>query len=81
MNQTRTPKMGTIKQLTGMALGLAVATTIVTPSFAQRGEVSPERAQALRDCNGVAKNYKQYTWGATELNHYRACMAQHGQQE
>jgi hypothetical protein len=67
--------------LTALAIGLAVS-ALATPSFAQRSEgMSSNRAQALKDCNTQAGKYKQYVWGDFEMNTYRACMAQRGQQE
>jgi hypothetical protein len=66
--------------VTALAIGLA-ASALATPSFAQRSEgMSDSRAQALKNCNQAAK-YKQYVWGDYEIDAYRACMAQHGQQE
>jgi hypothetical protein len=67
--------------LTALAVVLA-ASALATPSFAQRSEgMSDSRAQALKNCNAEAAKYKQYTWGDYEINAYRACMAQRGQQE
>jgi hypothetical protein len=67
--------------LTALVVGLAVS-ALATPSFAQRSEgMSSSRAQALKDCNTQAAKYKQYVWGDYEIDVYRACMAQHGQQE
>jgi hypothetical protein len=67
--------------LTALAIGLA-ASALATPSFAQRSEgMSDSRAQALKSCNTEAAKYKQYTWGDMEIDTYRACMSQHGQQE
>jgi hypothetical protein len=67
--------------LTALAIGLA-ASALATPSFAQRSEgMSDSRAQALKNCNTQAGKYKQYVWGDYEINAYRACMAQRGQQE
>ena len=66
---------------TALAVALA-ASALATPSFAQRSEgMSDNRAQALKSCNKEAAKYKQYTWGDYEIDAYRACMAQHGQQE
>ena len=70
-----------IKQLTAIALGVAVAATAVTPSVAQRSVAGPSREQAVRDCNATANKLTQHIWGDFEINSYRACMAQHGQQE
>jgi hypothetical protein len=67
--------------VTALAIGLA-ASALATPSFAQRSEgMSDSRAQALKNCNTQAAKYKQYVWGDYEFDAYRACMAQHGQQE
>jgi len=65
-----------------LALGLAMS-ALATPSFAQRSEdgMSAARAAAIRECSTQAGKYKQYIWGDMEEDTYRACMAQHGQQE
>ena len=62
--------------------GLAIF-ALVTPSVAQRAEdqMSGARAQALHQCNAQAGKLTQYTWGDHQIDNYRACMAQHGQQE
>jgi hypothetical protein len=44
-----------------------------TPAAAAADPVSAVRAAALRDCSWMSDN----DWGYA----YRACMAQHGQQE
>jgi hypothetical protein len=77
--------MARVKQhLASLALGLAVAAA-ATPSFAQRSEdqnqMSGSRAQAIRECSVLAQRYPQSTWGDTQGDQYRACMAQHGQRE
>jgi hypothetical protein len=67
--------------LTALAVTLA-ASALATPSFAQRSEgMSSSRAQALKNCNTQAGKYKRYVWGDYEIDAYRACMAQRGQQE
>jgi hypothetical protein len=62
------------------AMGLAA-----TPSFAVTVDgtvhMSAARAAALRECNGRAEAYSQYLWGVTQLQIYRACMAEHHQME
>jgi len=73
--------MVTIKQLTGIALGLAVAVTVVTPTFAQKGAVGAARAKALRECSASANKFIQHIWGDFEIDVYPACMARHGQPE
>jgi len=48
---------------------------------AQRGEARTGREQALRECNALANKTIQHVWGDFEIDSYRACMAQRGQQE
>jgi hypothetical protein len=64
-----------------LALGLAVS-TLATPSFAQRAEdqMSTSRQDALRDCNHK-KPQSQHTWGHHQIDFYRSCMMQHGEQQ
>jgi hypothetical protein len=70
------------KRIAAIALGLALF-TLASPSFAQRSEqhMSAARAQALRECNLRAQKYTQHTWADVQIYTYRACMAEHGQQE
>ena len=70
------------KIVAALVAGLAIF-ALVTPSVAQRAEdqMSGARAQALRQCNAQAGKMSQYTWGDHQIDSYRACMAQHGQQE
>jgi len=70
------------KPAAAVALGLAIA-AVASPSLAQRSEtpMSSAREQALRECNSAAAKYRQYTWGHHEIDAYRSCMADHGQQE
>jgi hypothetical protein len=51
------------------------------PSDIRDGEVSRQRAAALRECNGKADKFSQYAWGNFSSDEYRACMAQHGENE
>jgi hypothetical protein len=68
--------------LAAVALSAAMAAA-ASPSFAQRGEdgMSAPRGKAVHDCSTMSNKFTQYTWGATQLDQYRACMSQHGQQE
>jgi len=67
--------------LTALAVTLA-ASALATPSFAQRSEgMSSGRASSIHDCNAQAGKFKQYVWGDYEIDKYRACMAQHHQEE
>jgi hypothetical protein len=70
------------RKTAALALGLALAAA-ATPSFAQRAEegMSGARARALRECNDMANKFTQHTWGDVQIDQYRACMTQHGQQE
>ena len=70
------------KGLAALAVGLAVS-ALASPSYAQDGgvRISQQRAQAIHACNLRAARYPQYLWGNQEIYTYRACMAEHGQQE
>ena len=71
------------KGLAALALAFAV-TSLASPSYAQNDggvRISPQRAQALHECSVRAARYPQYLWGNQEIYTYRACMAEHGQQE
>ena len=51
-----------------------------TPETGPR--MNPAREKAIRECNRAAVQYPNATYGATfEIDVYRACMTQHGQQE
>jgi hypothetical protein len=39
------------------------------------------RMKALQECGAMEKKYTQETWGVQQLDMYRACMAQRGQEE
>jgi hypothetical protein len=54
---------------------------VIEQSISGEGLVSPERAQALRECNDRAAPFRNYTWGHTQDDLYRSCMVQHGQPE
>jgi hypothetical protein len=70
------------KLAAAVALSAAVAAA-ATPGFAQRAEegVSGSRAKALRECNTEANKYTQHSWGDVQIDRYRACMTDRGQQE
>jgi len=44
-------------------------------------KISPERAHAIHECSVLADQYPEYDWGNMEIYQYRACMAEHGQEE
>jgi hypothetical protein len=62
---------------------LALVTLIASPTFAQTNgdRMSAGRAAAMRECNRQAAKYPEYVWGDFEINVYRACMTERGQQE
>jgi hypothetical protein len=64
---------------------LSVAALLAGPTLLQSANAAPAvdaaRAQALRECNDASQRYPEYLWGDTEIYQYRACMAEHGQQE
>jgi hypothetical protein len=72
-----------VKSIAVLALGpIAIAST--APAFAQinRDRMTAGRAAAIRECIRATAKYPIPTYGVTfEINVYRACMAQHGQQE
>ncbi|WP_068022915.1 hypothetical protein [Rhodoplanes sp. Z2-YC6860] len=43
--------------------------------------MTPDRSQALRDCNDSTSKMRDYTWGVQIGQNYRVCMQQHGQPE
>jgi hypothetical protein len=51
------------------------------PGDTGNGEVSRHRATALRECNDVAGKHLEHVWGSNSSDEYRACMAQHGENE
>ena len=69
-------------RLAAVALGLTVI-SFASPSFAQRseGNISAARAAAIHECSVASDKYRQETWGDTQFDVYRACMAERGQQE
>jgi hypothetical protein len=65
-----------------LAFGLAVS-TLATPSLAQRAEgpMSGTREKALRECNAQSGKLTQHSWGDHQIQNYRSCMMQHGEQQ
>jgi hypothetical protein len=54
---------------------------VIEQSIGGDGSVSPERAQALRECNELAAQIKPYNLVTSQFALYRSCMVQHGQAE
>jgi hypothetical protein len=65
-----------------LALGL-LTIAAPAPALAQPNgdRISAGRAAAIRECNREAATYRQYLWGDFEIDVYRFCMIQRGQQE
>jgi len=63
-------------------LKVLVAATTLTTALASPGySRGADRAAAVHECSVRAGKFTQHGWGDTELYLYRACMAEHGQQE
>jgi hypothetical protein len=43
--------------------------------------VSASRAKAIQDCMGTSGKFSQTSWGNTQVQLYRSCMAGHGEVE
>ena len=43
--------------------------------------VSGSRAKAIEDCMGTSGKFSQHSWGNTQIQLYRSCMAGHGEAE
>jgi hypothetical protein len=74
--------MTSFNRIAMLALGLlSIAST--SPALAQPNgdRASAGRAAAIRECNRAAAKYPEYLWGDFDLQVYRSCMAQRGQQE
>jgi hypothetical protein len=54
---------------------------VIEQSIGVDGGVSPDRAQALRECNDLAAQIKGYNLITSQFALYRSCMVQHGQPE
>ncbi len=75
--------MTIVKRVAMLALG-PITIVSTAPAFTQTSgdRTTAGRAAAIRECNRAAAKYPNATYGATfEINVYRACMTQHGQQE
>jgi hypothetical protein len=43
--------------------------------------MSGSRAKAIQDCMGTSGKFSQSSWGNTQVQLYRSCMAGHGEVE
>jgi hypothetical protein len=74
--------MTSFNRVAVLALGLlSIAST--APALAQPNgdRASAGRAAAVRECNRAATKYPDDLWGDFEIQVYRSCMTQRGQQE
>jgi hypothetical protein len=67
----------------GLATTIAALWLTVVPitGAVANGQISAARAAALQQCNRLAARFPLHDWGNTQIQLYRSCMAQHGQQE
>jgi hypothetical protein len=62
-----------------VALMSIVTVATFTQANAQERGISAARAAAIKECSTLAQRYPETTFGSTEFQLYRSCMAQHGQ--
>jgi hypothetical protein len=67
--------------ITALTLGSLIAVPACLRSADAAPPIDAARARAIHECNVAASTYKQYLWGHFESDTYRACIAEHGQQE
>jgi hypothetical protein len=74
--------MTSFNRVTMLALALVIIAS-TAPALAQPNgdRTNAGRAAAIRECNRAATKYPEYLWGDFEINVYRSCTAQRGQQE
>ena len=65
-----------------LALALLIIASCAPASAQPNGDrIRADRAAAIRECNRAATKYPEYLWGDFEIQVYRSCMTQRGQQE
>jgi hypothetical protein len=74
--------MTSFNRVTMLALALVIIAS-TAPALAQPNgdRTNAGRAAAIRECNRAATKYPEYLWGDFEIQVYRSCMTQRGQQE
>ena len=74
--------MTSFNRVAMLALALVIIAS-TAPALAQPNgdRTNAGRAAAIRECNRAATKYPEYLWGDFEVQVYRSCMAQRGQQE
>jgi hypothetical protein len=63
------------------ALGAFSPYEAARPQIRTDVNATAAREAGIRDCNAAAAGLKQYSYGVTESQVYRSCMARHGQVE
>jgi hypothetical protein len=74
--------MTSFNRVAMLALALVIIAS-TAPAFAQPNgdRTNAGRAAAIRECNRAGARYPEYLWGDFEIQVYRSCMTQRGQQE
>jgi hypothetical protein len=74
--------MTSFNRVTMLALALVIIAS-TAPALAQPNgdRTNAGRAAAIHECNRAATKYPEYLWGDFEIQVYRSCMTQRGQQE
>ena len=67
--------------MTRIALGLAIWLGVTSSSNAQKIDAHHGREAAIHECSERAALLRQHTWGVTEIQAYRSCMAARHQAE
>jgi hypothetical protein len=74
--------MTSFNRVAMLALALVIIAS-TAPALAQPNgdRTNAGRAAAIRECNRAGARYPEYLWGDFEIQVYRSCMTQRGQQE
>jgi hypothetical protein len=74
--------MTSFNRVAMLALALVIIAS-TAPALAQPNgdRTNAGRAAAIRECNRAAAKYPEYLWGDFDLQVYRSCITQRGQQE
>lgn len=59
----------------------AIALMALSQAYAASRPMNAARAAAIHECSVLAGRYPETTFGSTEFQLYRACMARHGEME
>jgi hypothetical protein len=67
--------------MTALTLGILFGSSALVQTANAAPPMDDARMKALQECAVMEKKYPQSTWGVHQVEIYRACMMQHGQQE